>query len=151
MLKISDADKNVRLMCQLGNALVKYRNKKATAFSLTAVQMDVAVFLIKNQDKDEINQLDVQRYLMLSHPAVTGILQRMEEKGFIKREQSSRDARYNCLHLTQKGLELEDVLIDNAAKAEKILTKNMTIEEEAELHRLLQIALDNINSSERVE
>lgn len=145
---MSDASKNVRLICQLGNALVKYRNKKAAAFSLTSVQMDVVVFLMKNRKKEEINQLDVQKHLMLSHPAVTGIIQRMEEKGFLKREQSTRDARYNCLHLTQKGLELEDVLTGNAAEAEKIVTKNMTSTEQAEMYRLLQIALDNICGSE---
>lgn len=145
---MSDANKNVRLMCQLGNALVKYRNKKAAAFSLTSVQMDVVVFLLKNRNKDEINQLDVQKYLRLSHPAVTGIIQRMEENGFIKREQSIRDARYNCMHLTQKALELEDVLTDNAIEAEKIVMQHMTSTEQAELYRLLQIALDNICGSE---
>ncbi len=145
---MSDASKNVRLICQLGNALVKHRNKKAAAFSLTSVQMDVMVFLLKNRQKDEINQLDVQKHLMLSHPAVTGIVQRLEEKGFLKREQSKRDARYNCLQLTQKALELEDVLKCNAPEAEKTILQNMTSLEQAELYRLLQIALDNISSSE---
>lgn len=145
---MSDANKNVRLLCQLGNALVKFRNKKAEAFGLTSVQMDVVAFLLKNRDKDEINQLDVQKYLALSHPAVTGIIQRMEQKGFLKRKQSSRDARYNCLYLTQKALELEDALDHDAAKAEKIIMKNMSRTEQEEFHRLLQLAMDNIRSTD---
>ena len=74
---------------QLGRALVKYRNKKAAAFGLTSVQLDVLVFLLKNQEKGEINQLDVKNFFMLSHPAVTGIIQRIEEKGLITRVQST--------------------------------------------------------------
>lgn len=143
-VKMSNAYKNVRLMCQIGNALVKYRNKKAAVFNLTSVQMDVVVFLLKNRERDEINQLDVQKYLMLSHPAVTGIIQRLEEKGFLKRKPSTRDARYNCLQLTQKALELEDVLAENAVEAEKIIMKNMTSSQQEEFYRLLQAALDNI-------
>lgn len=142
---MSDECKNVRLMCQLGNALVKYRNKKAAAFGLTSVQMDVLVFLLKNQEKNEINQLDVQKYLMLSHPAVTGIIKRMEQKGFIIRKASNRDARYKCLYLTQKGLELDGVLASNAVEAEKIIMQNMTSTQQEELHQLLQTALDNIS------
>lgn len=143
-MKMSDESKNVRLMFQLGNALVKYRNKKAAAFGLTSVQIDVIVFLLKNREKDEINQLDVQKYLMLSHPAVTGIIQRMEEKGFLKRLQSTRDARHNCLHLTPKALELEEELMGNSAQAEKVIMKNMTSTEQVELYRLLKIAFNNI-------
>lgn len=143
---MSQASKNVRLMYQLGHALAKYRNKKVATFGLTSVQMDVVEFLLKNREKDEINQLDVQKYLMLSHPAISGIIQRLEGKGFLKRKQSTRDARYNCLHLTQKALELEDVLTGNAAEVEKIVLQNMTRTEQTELYRLLQIALGNISS-----
>jgi len=145
---MSDTSKNIRVICQLGNALVKYRNKKAATFNLTSVQMDIMVFLLKNQEKNEITQFDVQKYLMLSHPAITGIIKRLEEKGFLKRDHSASDARYNCLHLTQKVFELEDALAENALEAEKIVLKNMTSTEQAELHRLLRIALDNIYGSE---
>jgi DNA-binding MarR family transcriptional regulator len=145
---MSDTIKHIRVMYQLGNVLMKYRNKKAATFNLTSIQTDVLGFLLKNQEKDEITQFDVQKYFMLSHPAITGIIKRLEEKGFLKRGQSARDARYNCLHLTQKAFELEDALAENALEAEKIVLKNMTNTEQAELYRLLQIALDNICGSD---
>ena len=81
----NDSNKNVRMICQLGNSLSKYRNKKAESFGLTSVQIDVIVFLLKNRGCEEINQLDVQNHLMLTNPTVTGIVRRLEEKGFISR------------------------------------------------------------------
>ncbi|NLM20844.1 MAG: MarR family transcriptional regulator [Peptococcaceae bacterium] len=144
---MSDERKLGPVIRQLGNALVKLRNKKAAAFGLTSVQMDVAAYLIKNQDKEEINQLDVQQYLALSNAAVTGIIQRMEEKGFISRRPSSRDGRYNCLKLTQKGMDLEPVLISNSSEVEMIIMQNMTGAEKDEFYRLLKIALNNILTS----
>ena len=140
--------KNMRIIWQLGNILVNYRNKKAAFYNLTSVQMDVMIFLFKNRKKEEINQQDVQKYLMLTHPAVTGIIDRMAEKGFIIRRQSIRDARYNCLELTEKGIELEHALVDTASEAETIIMKNMTLEEQEEFGRLLQIAMNNINNLE---
>jgi MarR family multiple gene transcriptional regulator MgrA len=145
---MSDANKNVRLLYQLGNSLVKLRNRKAEAFGLTSVQMDVVAFLLKNRIRMKSTSLMCKNILALSHPAVTGIIRRTEEKGFLRREQSSRDARYNCLHLTEKALELEDVLDHDAAEVEKIVMKNMSAAEQEEFHRLLLLAMDNIRSTE---
>lgn len=141
---MAEDSKNMRIIWQLGNILVNYRNKKAAFFNLTSVQMDVMVFLFKNRKNEEINQQDVQKYLMLTHPAVTGIIDRMEEKGFIKRLRSNRDGRYNYIELTEKGIQLEHTLVDTAQEAETIIMKNMTIDEQEQFERLLQIAMNNI-------
>lgn len=131
------------MICQLANSLVKYRNKKAEAFGLTSVQIDMIVFLLKNRGC-EINQLDLQNHLMLTNPTVTGIVRRLEEKGFISRGKSTRDARYNCLHLTAKAIELEDVLQSNAATVEVQLLKGMSELEREEFSRLLRLAQSNL-------
>lgn len=141
---MADSNKNVRMICQLGNSLVKYRNKKAEPFGLTSVQLDVVVFLLKNRERDEINQLDIQNYLMLTNPTVTGIVHRLEKKGFIRRGKSTRDARYNCLHPTSKALELEDTLQSNAVEAEKQLLQRMSGPERKEFSRLLKLAQSNM-------
>ncbi|MPN55805.1 hypothetical protein SDC9_203489 [bioreactor metagenome] len=111
---------------------------------MTSVQAEVISFILKNQDKDEINLLDVQKHLTLTHPTVIGIAKRLEEKHFIKREQSKTDARYTCLKLTKKGLEFRNVLSNKAAENEKILLQGMTDDERIEFNRLLGIALKNM-------
>ncbi len=137
-------NETVRMICQLGNALVNYRNKKAESFGLTSVQLEVVVFLLKNRGRAEINQLDLQSYLMLTNPTVTGIVRRLEEKGFISRGKSARDARYNCLQLTAKAVELEDILQFNASVMEKQLLQGMSGLERDEFSRLLKLAFSNI-------
>lgn len=135
---------NVRMICQLANSLIKYRNQKAESFGLTSVQIDVIVFLLKQRECEEINQLDVQNHLMLSNPTVTGILRRLEARGFISRGKSTRDARYNCLKLTDKAIALAEVLESNALMAEKQLLKGMSSLEREQFTRLLTLAQNNM-------
>ena len=141
---MEDSNKTVRMICQLGNSLIKYRNKKAESFGLTSVQIDVIVFLLKHRECDEINQLDIQNHLMLSNPTVTGILRRLETRGFISRGKSTRDARYNCLNLTDKAIALAEVLESNALMAEKQLLKGMSRQQREEFTRLLALAQSNM-------
>lgn len=133
-----------RMIWQLSNTLVKNRNRKLYALDLTSVQTEVMVFLLKNMDKEEINQLDIQEHLMLTNPAVTGILKRMEEKDLIERLQSAKDARYNNIKPTQKGFELKKILIDNMSKEEARMTQGMTAKEQKDFVSLLHIALKNM-------
>lgn len=133
-----------RMIWQLGNTLVTNRNRKLFALELTSVQTEVMVFLLKNMDKEEINQLDIQEYLMLTNPAVTGILKRVEEKGFIVRTKSTKDARNKNIKLTQKGLDLMNILIENMAEEEARIIQGMSGKEQEEFKRLLNIAIQNI-------
>lgn len=133
-----------RMIWQLGNTLVTNRNRKLFALDLTSVQTEVMVFLLKNMDKEEINQLDIQEYLMLTNPAVTGILKRVEEKGFIVRTKSTKDARNKNIKLTQKGLDLMNILIENMAEEEARIIQGMSGKEQEEFKRLLNIAIQNI-------
>lgn len=135
----------VRIVWQLGNILVKNRNKKLNVLKLTSVQTEIVAFLLRNTNKEEINQLDIQEYLLLSNPAVTGILKRMEEKGLIERARSCKDSRNKNIELTKKGLDLKEVLKANMAEEETRIIKGMTSEERMEFVRLLHIALKNID------
>lgn len=137
-------DEILRRVWKLGNSLVKYRNESLKDQDLTSVQAEVISFILKNQDKDEINLLDVQKHLALTHPTVIGIAKRLEEKHFIKQEQSKTDARYTSLKLTKKGLEFRNVLSKKAAENEEILLRGMTDVERKEFNRLLGIALKNM-------
>jgi MarR family multiple gene transcriptional regulator MgrA len=137
-------DEILRRVWKLGNALVKYRNESLKDQDLTSVQAEVISFILKNKDKDEINLLDVQKHLALTHPTVTGIAKRLEEKSFIKREQSKTDARYTSLKLTKKGLEFRNVLSKKATENEELLLQGMKDDERKEFNRLLGIALKNM-------
>jgi DNA-binding MarR family transcriptional regulator len=80
----------------------------------------------------------------LTNPTVSGIIDRLEEKDFIKRVKSQKDARFRRLVPMPKGEELYAVLKQCGAEAEKELVKNMTDVEAEEFNRLLRIALNTM-------
>ena len=135
--------RTVCLIRRLDNALVKKRNQVLLKYNLTAAQADMIAFILKNRDKGEINLLDVQRHLMVSHPTVVGLASRLEEKGLLIQEQSDRDARFVSLRPTRACCALEDVLKQAAADSEARILRSMTKAEQAEFRRLLELALEN--------
>ena len=135
---------NIGCIFRLNNALIKQKNRKMTKWELTSIQADVLVYILLNADKGEINQLDIQAVFKLTNPTVSGIVDRLEEKNFIKRVKSLKDARFRRLIPMPKGEELLGVLTQSARDAEEDLLKNMTPDEQEEFERLLKIALETV-------
>ena len=126
---------------RLNNALIKQKNRNMSVYNLTSIQADVLVYILNNYQSREVNQLDIQSVFKLTNPTVSGIIDRLEEKEFIKRVRSEKDARYRRLLPLPKGEALYEDLRRSAAEAETNITKDMTPEEAAEFKRLLKIAL----------
>ena len=126
---------------RLNNALVKQKNRNMSVYNLTSIQAGVLMYILNNHQTREVNQLDIQAVFKLTNPTVSGIIDRLEEKGFIKRVRSEKDARYRRLVPLPKGEALYDDLRRSAAEAEAHLVKDMTPEEAKEFQRLLKVAL----------
>ena len=126
---------------RLNNALVKQKNRNMSVYNLTSIQADVLVYILSNYQSREVNQLDIQAVFKLTNPTVSGIIDRLEEKEFIKRVRSEKDARYRRLLPLPKGEALYEDLRRSAAEAEANITKDMSPEEASEFKRLLKIAL----------
>ena len=129
------------------NRIKKAINKNLIRFNLTATQEKVmwSIFRMQEHSKDVFKK-DIERELDLSNPTVTGILKRLEEKEMIKRIPSSEDARYKCLTLTDKGLDVIHECMDFGVNyIEKKLTKDMTEEELNTLRTLLNKVIDNMD------
>ena len=135
---------NISLVFMLNNALVKQKNKDMAKYDLTSIQADVLSYVLYNSERGEINQLDIQAVFKLTNPTVSGIVDRLEEKGFIKRTKSQKDARYRKLVPLPKGEELFQVLIKSALDAEEAFVADMTDDEEKEFERLLHKAFKTV-------
>ncbi len=136
--------RTLRQIRRINNAILKVRNKRLADFDITAAQSDILLYLIRHyKDKDEINQLDIQKFLQLSNPTVSGLLNRLEDKGFITRTPSIKDARYNCVLPTEKALEQRAVMLEHMFFCEDAILANFTEEEKESLGMLLDKALAN--------
>lgn len=137
----------INYIFRLNNALIKQKNRNMAEYGLTSIQADVLVFVLMTYQKREVNQLDVQAVFKLTNPTVSGIVDRLEEKGFIKRVRSEKDARFRSLVALPKGVALEETLLSCADEAESFLGQNMSDEEQAEFERLLKVALETVEES----
>lgn len=82
--------------------------EKLSVFDLTPVQYAVLYCLWENNKK---SPKEIAERLKLENSTISGILERMEKKGLIKRMISKEDRRFIQIMLTEKGAVLEkDVL-----------------------------------------
>ncbi len=131
---------------QLGNAIIWLRNQGTRQMGLTAVQSETIRYILKHHEEKPLVAADLMQALRLSQSTVAGILRRLEDKELICRTASPEDGRRSIISPTQKGLELETRLVQSAIETERILLRGMTQAEQTELNRLLQMALENIQS-----
>lgn len=95
-------------------------------------------------NKDEVNQRDVERALSLKNPTVTGILKRLDEKGFVLCVPNAKDKRRKNIYLTEKAYDIQRRMELDRRKLDKQLTRGMTKREIASLARGLRKVLHNI-------
>ncbi len=143
--------RTLRQIRRINNAVLKVRNKRLADFDITAAQSDILLYLIRNYKlMEEINQLDIQKFLQLSNPTVSGLLNRLEDKGFITRTPSIKDARYNCVLPTQKAIENRGVMLEHMFYCEDAMLSNFSEDQKDTLKELLDKALENIEALEDV-
>lgn len=133
------------LMKFLNGKIVNKINKNLVEFNLTGVQHEILCYINRNEEYRDVFQKDIEQCLKLTNPTVTGIVKRLEEKEMIIRRPSNSDARYKCLHLTEKGREVICKSFKFGANhLEKQLVKGMTDDEVKILKDLLCRALNNM-------
>ena len=128
---------------QINNVFEKDLNEKLKTIGITSSQCAVLDYLF-HTSKDEVNQRDVERHLSLKNPTVTGILKRLDEKGFILCVPNATDKRKKNIYLTEKAYDIQRRMEADRKKMDKILTRGMTKKEIAALTRGLEKLLYNI-------
>lgn len=119
-------------------------NKLLKLYDITHTQFKILLYLLKTEKGEETRQIDLENHFGLSNPTVTGILHRLEDKGFIIREKSAKDSRSNVIILREKTLLLENKLMSIADLMEATLTNGLTESELNTAYYLLNKILDNI-------
>jgi len=76
---------------------------------------------------------------------ITGVLDRMEERGFIRRERDARDRRIWRIWLTEAGKQLETVLPPIAAELREQAMRGIDYDERERFSQLLDQAIANLS------
>ncbi len=90
---------------------------------------------------------DIEEAFQLSHPTVSGLLSRLEKKGFIQLLPDQHDRRCKRIHILPKGLELDQTMQDAIQASEARLTQDFTEEEKAQFAAYLNRAIQNMDCS----
>lgn len=120
-------------------------NKHLNKYNLTLAQMDMLMYLNCHSDV-EVIQRDLELAFKLKNPTVTGILNRLEEKGLILRKKNKDDKRYRIIEMTEKGREIVKTVKSEFEEIEsKYILKDFDDDEKKELVKLLRRVIKNLN------
>ena len=94
---------------------------------------------------------DIETAFGLSHATVSGILSRLEGKGFIELRSDPEDRRVKRIYLLEKGHACSQTIGRHIRDTERIMAENFTPQELELFRSFLLRAIDNLNNVNREE
>ena len=122
-------------------------NQRLLELDLTSAQGHVIGFL--RRSKQPPCAKDLETAYGLSHATVSGILSRMEAKGFIEQRPDPRDRRVKRIFLLERGLACSQSIWQHIEESERTMSAGFSPEEQAQLRTFLSRAISNLELSIR--
>ena len=88
---------------------------------------------------------DIEEAFQLSHPTVSGLLSRMEAKGFVEIRPDERDKRIKRIYLLEKGCACSRQIAQSIEENETRMIRGFSEEEAEQFLSLLRRAIDNMS------
>ena len=110
---------------------------------LTAAQSRVVMYL-EACGGGPLSQKEIEQYLNVTHTTAKGLLQRLEEKGFVRTAFDSKDGRVKNAYLTEQARKCRDELMDHICALTDQMMQGISAEEETQLFELLRRVYGNI-------
>ena len=120
---------------------ILYHIKELKKFKISGHQMGYIMCVCKQPG---ISQEALSSYLRLNKGAVAKGVRPLIEEGYIRRVQSSRDRRAYELYPTEKAQDLHVEAERTMRSFDRILTQNMTDEEQQLFKSLVTVACNNV-------
>ena len=117
-------------------------NESLAQIGLTSAQGRIMGRLFLS--KEPLCPRDVEREFCLSHPTVSGILSRLEKKGFIELRPDPQDRRRKQIYVLDKASEFAALMNDTIQSTENRLVAGFTPEETEQFTAYLERAIGNM-------
>ena len=128
---------------QINNIYEKELTKRLKVLGITSSQCAVLNYLFQS-NQEHVTQREIEKNLQLKNPTVTGLLKRLDEKGFVLCVQSPTDKRCKNIYLTEKAFDIQKKMESERKRLDKRLTIGMTKKEVEVFRRGLENVLYNI-------
>lgn len=111
---------------------------------LTASQGRLMAFVVHRGEQPTYAK-DVEAGLHLAHPTVSGLLSRLEQKGFLKLKTDLHDRRSRQILISEKGRACFETMHGVILENESRIVQGFSPEEREQFAALLQRAIDNVH------
>ena len=115
---------------------------RVSRYDVTPAQTHVLLYL--QQHGGRVPQHELAEFLRVKPSTVNGVLDRMEEKGLVRRSVSGSDARRRFITLTAKGAEQQALFQQSFLDVEEAMVRGFTQEERETLCALLDRVIQNL-------
>lgn len=128
------------LLRRTGSQLTQTLDRALAVHDVTTAQMGI---LLKLKHGMADTAADLSCELMVDTGAMTRMIDRLEEKDFIKRSRSKEDRRVILIELTDKGSKISDTLIQVACEALNHHLRGFSTQEIGQLKDFLRRMIAN--------
>jgi len=136
-----------RMIACCGHLGMQYTNKqlRKAGYGVTPVQSHALMFLACRSGQ-AAKQRDLERELHLRPSTVNGIVNRLEEKGYVARRSDAADGRCRWVCLTETGQAQVDAFRAAVEETSRRLTAILTEEEQAQMQAMLARMIANLEN-----
>ncbi|MBP5601939.1 MAG: MarR family transcriptional regulator [Treponema sp.] len=142
----NDFHQTMLLIKQLNDKFEAKGTAACSKFGLTLSQFRFLGYLKMHQET-QVTQREMEKFFKVSHPAVNGVLKRLEEKGFVSTELINEGKTQKIVHLEQKGLSAVENMDKEKDNTDILLTEKISEKEWADLHKLLSKVIQTISET----
>lgn len=128
---------------KISEKLEKKANENLGKRELTFTQGKVLWYLRKNSG-ETVTLSDVAKFLDCTHATVSGLVARLEKKGYLRVEADKNDHRAKNLFLTEKEMTKFRAMQEHRKLMEETLLQGFTERERKELLSYLQRVYENL-------
>ncbi len=121
---------------------------RVSRYDVTPGQTHILLYL--NQQGGHALQHELTGYLRVKPSTVNGLLDRMEEKGLVRRSVSGADARRRLITLTEKGAEQQALFRQSFLDVEDAMVRGFTSDEKETLTALLNRVIQNLKEDSKI-
>ena len=134
----------------LNNRITQYMDQQFLALDLTSTQSFILHHLSLHEN-EAMYPKDIEKRFHLTHPTVSGVLQRLEAKNFIVIEPDRADRRCKRIRLTDRARRCDEAVGQALETLERLMCSGMSEEEQQTLLRLLDLASANLRTTLETE
>lgn len=121
-------------------------DNRVSRWGVTPVQAHVLLYL--HCRGGQASQRELTGLRRVKPSTMNGVLDRLEEKGFVRRSVSGSDARSRLITLTEKGAEQQALFRKSFLEVEQVMLRGFTDEEQALLPCLLERVIQNLEEDQ---